>query len=533
MFSFKSDGSTPVMTTRKSHGMYVAMRKFCGVQSYRHLKQVGTLPGSEIKNKRLCSRKTSKYAKLYDRVSYQNLCDLAGDRFYVVLPTETNYYKTVSSWDMKPSFTYEEEISYLFAKQFFEHFYTPIMTDCIASSEEIAGFIDWSKSPGWPHTYFGFRSKSELVQALSETLFYERTQCPPFWNVSGKIEFRSREDIEENKIRLFQIPSFELLYSQLKYGKRISLRLMNYQWSSYGFNPYGGGFERLAQNLLRKPYRGCYDVSGWDKFLPLLKDIYLILQKNCQIPDSEMEEFLWMAENTCGFLLKLQNGNVLLKDYGNASGSGCTTRDNIFGHIIIFAAGLYDAYVSKIGSAPPMSLVRDQLVHLYGDDNVYALDEEFSLMCDQDFLAKHLSKYGLKLKFFFGGLNADLHTLSFLGANFKFKDGHWFPMYDVHRIATTMVYEYSELSLAQHLGKAFTLMVMSYPTGYFDVFQSAYASLVNSDLVQRNLDDPMIRSYSYVGVPEVSSILAFYTGSEAEAISSLMLDFSSDSRYAF
>lgn len=533
MFSFKSDGSTPVMTHRKSHGMYVPMRNYGGVQTYRHLKQVGTLPGSEIKNKRLCSRKTSKYAKLYDPASYQQLCDLAGDRFHVVLPTESNYYKTVSSWDLKPPMTYEQEISYLFALQFFEHFYAPIMADCVASSEEIAAYIDWTKSPGWPHTYFGFRSKADLVQALSDCLFYDRVGTPAFWNVSGKVEFRTKEDIEELKIRLFQIPCFELLYSQLKFGKRISLRLMNYQWSSYGFNPYGGGFERLAQRLLEKPYRGCYDVSGWDKFLPLLNDIYCVLRRNCMIPESEMEEFSWMVTNTCEFLLKLQNGNVLLKDYGNASGSGCTTRDNIFGHIIIFAAGLYDAYVRKMDLAPPMSLVRDQLVHLYGDDNVYSIDEEFSLMCDENFLSEHLSKYGLKLKFFFGGLNADLHTLSFLGASFRFKEGHWFPMYDVQRIATTMVYEFNELSLAQHLGKAFTLMVMSYPTDSFDVFYKAYASLVNSDIVQKNLDDPMIRSYSYVGVPEVSSILAFYTGSEAETVSSLMLDFSLDSRFAF
>jgi hypothetical protein len=332
---------------------------------------------------------------------------------------------------------------------------------------------------------------------------------------------------------LFQIPSFELLYSQLKFGKRISLRLKEFHWSAYGFNPYAGGFERLARRLLKKPYRGCYDVSGWDKFLPLLKDIYQVLLKRGNIPESELEEFLWMVTNTCEFLLKLNNGNVICKDYGNASGSGCTTRDNIFGHIIIFAAGLYEAYLLKTGSAPPLSLVHDQLVHLYGDDNVYSVDEEFSLMCDEKFLGAHLGKYGLKLKFFFGGLNADLHTLSFLGASFKLKDNRWLPCYDVIRIATTMVYEQNELSLAQHLGKAFTLMVMSYPTDHFSVFYTAYANLVNSDIVQRNLDDPMIRSYAFVGVPEISSIVGFYTGSEANTLSDLMLDFSSNPVYAF
>jgi len=533
VFSFKSDGSTPVKTFRKSHGTYVDIRKFVGVQPYNHLKLVGTLPGSEIKNKRLYSRRTSKFADYYGKVALQNLKEICGDKFYVVNTTETNYYKTVTSWDQKPSYSYEDEISFLFAKQFFEHYYAPIMSDCIASSEEIASYIDWTKSPGWPHTYFGFRTKEQLVHALTDTLFFDRVGTPPVWNVAGKVEFKDIADIKENKIRLFQIPSFELLYSQLKFGKRISLLLMNYGWSAYGFNPYAGGFERLARRLLSKPYRGCYDVSGWDKFLPLLKDIYQTLLKRGNIPESELEEFLWMVTNTCEFLLKLTNGNVICKDYGNASGSGCTTRDNIFGHIIIFAAGLYEAYLLKTGTAPPLSLVHDQLVHLYGDDNVYSLDEEFSLMCDEKFLGAHLAKYGLKLKFFFGGLNADLHTLSFLGASFKFKGDRWLPCYDVVRLATTMVYEQKELSLAQHLGKAFTLMVMSYPTEHFQVFYTAYASLVNSDIVKNNLDDPTIKSYAFVGAPEISSIIGFYTGSEASSLDGLMLDFSSDHLFAF
>jgi len=126
-----------------------------------------------------------------------------------------------------------------------------------------------------------------------------------------------------------------------------------------------------------------------------------------------------------------------------------------------------------------------------------------------------------------------LHTLSFLGASFKFKDDRWLPCYDVVRLATTMVYEQKELSLAQHLGKAFTLMVMSYPTEHFQVFYTAYASLVNSDIVKNNLDDPTIKSYAFVGAPEISSIVGFYTGSEASSLDDLMLDFSSDHLFAF
>lgn len=494
------------------------------------MRTIGTLPGSAIKNVLNKRRHQSVYASLYGKLGLQRLKEIAQEKFYVVVPTETNYYKTVSSWDQKPEYKFAGTQSHIFGMTFFDHFYSPIMADCIADSEEICGYIDWTKSPGFPHTYFGFRTKEELVQALTDSLFFDRVGTLPFWNVSGKIEFKTLEDINENKIRLFQIPAFELLYSQLKYGKRISLRLMNFEWSAYGFNPYSGGFNNLAEKLLRKRYRGCYDVSGWDKFLPLLKDIYEVLKKRCEIPDSEMDEFMWTMENTCRFLLKLQNGTVLAKDYGNASGSGCTTRDNIFGHVIIFAAGLYAAYKQKTGEVPPFSLVRDQLVNLYGDDNVFSVDEDFSLMTDPSFLAEHLGNYGLKLKFFFGGLDADLHTLSFLGASFKkMPSGLWYPLYDVERLATTMIYENDTLSLSQHLGKAFTLMVMSRPSEKFDVFRDAYKSLVTSDLVRNNLDDPSISAYAFVGTPSVEDIDAFYTGNEAgKKWDDLELDFSLD-----
>jgi len=497
------------------------------------MRAVGTLPGSAVKNTIRSRRHQSMYADLYGKVGLQKLKDIAGDKFFVVCPTETNYYKTVTSWDVKPEYKYCGTESHVFGMLFFEHFYAGIMGDCVATSEEICAYIDWTKSPGFPHTFFGFRTKEQLVQALTDTLFFERTGTLPFWNVAGKIEFKVLADIEENKIRLFQIPSFELLFSQLKFGKRISLRLMNYEWSKYGFNPYSGGFNKLAESLLKKRYRGCYDVSGWDKFLPLLKDIYSVLEKRCGIPKEEMEEFLWTVENTCAFLLKLQNGVVLCKDYGNASGSGCTTRDNIFGHVIIFAAGLFAAYKRKHGESPPFSLVRDQLVNLYGDDNVFAVDEEFSLMTDPEFLAEHLGNYGLKLKFFFGGLDADLHTLSFLGASFKkMPSGLWYPLYDVERLATTMIYEDHNLTLSQHLGKAFTLMVMSRPSDKFADFYQAYRALVSSDLVRNNLDDPSIAAYAFVGTPSEYDIDAFYTGCESGSrrfeslfLSDLLLDF--------
>jgi len=505
------------------HGTHVELRK-PNVQLYKNMQIVGTLPGSEMKDGVKYSRKQSAYARLYTPGHLSALRDICGDKFYVVNPTKSNYYQTVKTWDLKPEYTYYKTPEHLFALEFFRHYYKDIMGDCVADAEQICDWIDWSKSPGWPHTFYGFKSKLEIVPVISDTMFDERVGTAPIWNVSGKVEFKDIEDIHNNKIRLFQIPPYELLYSQLKFGKHISLRLMNKHWSAYGFNPYGGGFDKLARKLLSRRWRGCYDVSGWDKFLSLLPDIYRILRFECNISEHDMEEFDWMTEHVCNFLLKTQDGNVLRKTYGNASGSGTTTRDNIFGHIIIFASGLYRAFFEKNGYYPSFESVFSQLVFLYGDDNIFALDDDFSHLCDETFLAQHLNMYGLKLKFFYGGLDAELSTLSFLGATFKLIDGLYYPKYDIQRLATTMVYEKSSLTLGQHLSKAFTLMVMSRPSDEFKTFYEAYNCLVHSTEVCSS-DDPTARGFAFVGLPEVASIDAFYSGAESSDMSTLVFNF--------
>jgi len=491
------------------------MYKYIGEQLFKNLPTVGLLPKKLLSDGPLSHRRLGDFVELYGSFSVARLKQHAGEAFHCVLPRPCNVDVTIASWDNMPQYSYVGTEEYHFGLEFFKHFYGDIMGECVAQAEEVCSYIDWTKSPGWPHTHLGFRSKEELVQALSMTQFYERTQILPIYNVCGKEEFKSLADIKALKVRVFQIPPFELLYSQLKFGKRVSHRLMMKHWSFYGFNPYNGGFHRLAMRLLTKPCRGCYDVSGWDKFLSLFGDIYAVLRFMGGFSDDEMDEFDWMARHTVAFLLKLPDGRVVHKKYGNASGTGTTTRDNILAHIIIFAAGLYSAFLTKNGYAPTMQLVFEQVVALYGDDNVFSVDEEFSLIVDKNFLSQHLEKFGLKLKFFFGGVNADLSVLSFLGASFKLRDGVWYPLYDTVRLATTMLYESKKMPLSAHLSKAFTLMVMSYPSDEYAFFREAYKNLVMSRIVQNEMDDPVVKSLAFVGLPPHHLVESFFTGAEA------------------
>lgn len=474
---------------------------------------IGTLPRSEINGKNLYNRFPSHYSHLLGSFESGELSRICGDTFQVVRTTILNFNTTIKSWDDKPQYCYSDDPAYVNAKKFFEILYSHTWERSIANSEEISDFMDWTKSPGWPYTRQGIRHKSGVVP-YRDSMFKPHI---PIWTTSGKEEFKDINDILKHKIRVFTIPPFELLYSQLKFGKKTSLNIKNYHWSAYGFNPYKGGFNRLAQRLLSKKWRGCYDVSGWDKFLPLLRDIYTIMSNTTEIPLELVDEFLWMCAHSVDYIIRLPDGHVISKNYGNASGSGTTTRDNIFAHILIFAAGLYSAYHTRFHEYPSVAFVAEQVVNLFGDDNVYSLDDEFSLMCDEKFLIDHLAKFGLKLKFFFGGYDADLSILSFLGAHFVKKGGVFYPKYDLARLATSMLYEkVREIELYQYVSKCFTLMVMSYPHDEHLVFKRAYANLLKSELVLSQVQtDPTVASFFIAGVPTEPELISFYQGLES------------------
>lgn len=423
----------------------------------------------------------------------------------------------MNSWDEMPNYTFHNDESYKWAVQFFECVYGPILSDSIVRDSEILmSWVDWTKAPGfdWSPTY---KRKKDIPPTIlwNEFVHYRGTAI---YNVAGKVEYCSKEDRESHKIRLFQIPPVELLLGQLKFGKQISLKIMGYHWSAYGFNPFMGGFPTLARSLLTKPRRGCYDVSGWDKFIPLMHTLYSSLSKFMKFSSTQEEDhWKWVMKNTVAYFFKSDDGRVFLKRYGNASGTGVTTRDNIFMHVILFSSALFAAYLQKNGSCPDWALVASQTVYLFGDDNIFSVDHEFSLVCDIDFMTNHYSKFGLKIKFLYTSNTEDLSPLSFLGANIIRKNGSYLPQYDIVRLATSVLYDAEPLDLEQYVGKVHVLFVMSYPSEHHGIFREAYTQLLNSHLVLES-DNLGVISYRSEGVPTEYELHSFYTGLESTSV---------------
>lgn len=495
-------------------------------REYKSLIYMGRVPNRiNLKSKqnpyhRQVSSNVGLLGPYYDRLKV-----MAGDEFYMVEPSLENVNATIQSFD-DAKFGDFRDLYFDFGLKHLRMEYGSIFPDGVADSEELASYIDWTKSAGYTATFHNIRSKGDLVKDeayLRSEYHLNPTKTEPMVSVANKKELKRKTEILAHKMRLFYIAEFHLCKAQVKFGKRSSNRLKNYKWSAFGFSPFSGGVHQLAMDLSSKIVRFYYDVSGWDKFIPIMKDLYKIIFQCSEIPPVHLEEWMWMMKHTVEFYCCLYDGDVVLKTYGNCSGSGTTTRDNILMHIILAAAFLAEAYHVRNGSWPRHDLLAEQVVKLFGDDSVFAVDIEFEhVLYRKDepdgFLRKFFSRLGMKLKFLHGGVDYPVEKMEFLGFRFEKIGDRFYPYYDPVRLATSFIYiNDKQDSLEAYVSKCFVLTMMAFATECREVFLEAYRTLIGFVDRQPHLT-PGLKSFTMIGPLTTEVLEAFYSGLETSLI---------------
>lgn len=500
--------------------------------NFTNLSFLGKVPaGSNLKDKLPYIRDRNIFNQYLGRSENEEITKIAGDKFYLSVPNLENVEFSISTFENRPPVNFNDRYHDM-ALNYLDSCYRSTCENAISTSEEIATYIDYSRSCGYPANHFGFKDKRELMlNSDFQTWLFNNQHLReiPIWSVCPKEEFKDIADLKNNKIRLFTIPPYALLYEQLRFGKKISENLKNFRWSAYGFNPYSGGAHRLAQKLLQKKIRLFYDVSGWDKFFPLLPDVFNFIGAHSQIPEHLIPNFKWMCYNTANYVFKTPAGHCFLKQYGNPSGSGTTTRDNILGHVIILASALFECYFIKHGIYPTMQLVSDQIIFLFGDDSVISLDVEFDHILSEGYLESHMAKYGLKLKFLFGGLDYPIEKMQFLGFNFKEIDGYYYPLYDMQKLCSSILYRNGRNdSREAYTSRLFIIMIMSFPDKEkFTLLKRAFKNWCNYLVQHQESLTETEKSYLNMSSLQDSDIRNMFTGLESSTISDDLFFFAS------
>jgi len=301
------------------------------------------------------------------------ILSLAGD-FCFTPSTRKHLDVSVRKMDHKPVRDYLDCPFYQRALAYVDAKFMDALTVNDMTPSEILEDTDLDKACGYFETWRGFRTKGDCVKAglLFEFEDLDMDEVV-LWKVSGKHEIKETDlYLGEWKQRTFIIEPFSMLYHDKRHFGKQNAGMKNCWWSKYGFNPYEGGVHMMATNLCRFKRKWEWDVKGYDRLFPHMRDVQNMRLRH--IKDNPRAR--WVAENKCRSTLVLPNGDIISKDWGNNSGSGTTTGDNIIGMAIpIVHSFLRMGFTEKqIDDLVWCNLFGDDVL---GGDNLDISDETF------------------------------------------------------------------------------------------------------------------------------------------------------------
>lgn len=377
----------------------------------------------------------------------------AGD-FCYTQSTRPHLDRSVRKMDAPVCYKFEDDPLFPRVLEFLSNKWSQPLEVGSMSPGEILDSMDLDKAPGYLETWRGFRKKSDCLRSglLSEYQDLQMLEEIPLWKVSGKNELKETEKyIGELKQRTFIIEPLSMLWHDKRIFGNQNEAIKGYWWSAYGFNPYDGGVTSMATVLKQFQRFWEFDVVGFDRLNPLMRYV-----QDLRLAGVRPDPFgPWVVKHKVKSRLVLPNGDVIEKSWGNNSGSGTTTGDNIltmsFPLVHTFMElGLDENAIHQLVWA---FIFGDDVL---GGDNINVTDEVF-----REVLIRVFSLYGFELDPFV--ITHDIEGMSFLGFNIhQIQPGQFVPKYKLPRLAYSFQHsEFDFLDVDKELTKMLSLMLMS------------------------------------------------------------------------
>jgi len=475
---------------------------------YKFVTYVGTVP---VQPQPLTARFELMENELYQRVNvgFKEFVEANAGDFVVSNSTFGHLERSIMKIDAPVCHKFREYPAVVakalgsVGRMYDEAFRARDMTDLELQDETIM-----DRGSGVIPAYMGLPKKGDCFRAnLHNTVFKApKYHLPVLWKVAGKRETRTRHDyVVLGKQRTFIIESSEHLWNTKKaYGLQNKGLFMS-GWSCYGHNPYSGGVDRLARRLLKHKRFWMLDGRGWDRLLPCMVEVY-ILRNKYKVLDHHLK---WVFENLINSYLVLPNGDVVFKTWGNNSGSGNTTGDNVIAMTFVLM------YLFHWMGYSEKEILANVEVAIFGDD-VVGSD---SLPCSDDelqyaFESVFTGLFGIVLDPFV--ISRELSEMQFLGYMFSEHDGRWIPKYPLSKLCASVKGNMDSMDFRAELAKLSSLALMSAGHGrtVFNFFRDALKDAVYGSndpfalkLQGHNLD---------IFIPTYEDILSWYLGYEGD-----------------
>jgi hypothetical protein len=389
--------------------------------------------------------------------------------------------------------------------------------------------IDLDKSPALPWVWQGFRTREQFIKSSMWLSNYDDiewlSQIGWIYKSTPKEEYANIEDFNDMKARTFLIPGYHLLHWQIRLFGASNEALKNHAWSKYGFSPFMGGTDGLARTLLFKtkegkfrfPIRIMYDIAGYDRKIDLSNVANRKYKYFCNANPENMHKYaLWVCNGLKRSALVLSSGDVVIRGRGGNSGAGTTTADNIMAACEVFCDLIIFAYFQHTGCYPTYEYVAEQIVYLFGDDNLSGLDEALILLADQEFVSNRLLYFhGLKLKIFEGGYEYSFEKLRFLGFQMVPDAIGFLPKWDQSRLMLPLVYTFRTGHTHEIFVQQFySILLLSYAHSWWPELRAMYIKYLGC---LQGSGNPIIKAHIRNGAPNVDEMEFWYHGLETSA----------------
>jgi hypothetical protein len=363
---------------------------------------------------------------------------------------------------------------------------------------------------------------------LSKPWFHSEYVDNPFdkttwWRAIPKHEFLTIYDIKVNgKIRTFMPAPLHLLYWQKTFfgPQDENLKNQNPMGIRYGIDFHHGGFDNLIKShyYLRclDPIKDLYelvfmecDISGWDRRLSVMKEIYEIRTAFIKCPSEFRSKLAWTIKNVLESKILLPNGDVVQKvGASNCSGSGTTTTDNCIGHVIIneYADALMKAIMCD-SAFEYTEMDFKTWCDIYGDDILKSFSIKlWDFLKDGSFIKELYLQFNMIVKDSAFRVQKGPIGMTFLGAKVVLFDNYFLPAYCSDRIYTALCLNIEDPGKSPDVEatKAYSLMMLAWND--IPLFNAIREYLLNM-LRDSSIHGPFLSSLVKRGLPSRMEVI--------------------------
>lgn len=283
------------------------------------------------------------------------------------------------------------------------HFQPYLSNSRVLGAEYVRGEMDKQTSPGYPWNVIS-RNKAGVLSSHDYqsyvSSYWDRLssgkRCPVIWCSNVKDELRSAEKLRDNKLRTFTGSPLEHVECTMRlcWDMNNSFYLSNNQtWSFVGGTKFRRAWNSLFQRLSKHPNAFELDESAYDSSLfreamfGMVDFRWAMFAPSERTPENRTRleaVYLEIVDS----LLVCSEGDLVLKNTGNPSGSANTIVDNT---VCLFRLMCY-AWISlwfaekKLGNKTSLFLDHDTPAYsafmsnveaaLNGDDNTWTASDE-------------------------------------------------------------------------------------------------------------------------------------------------------------